>query len=336
MIPVILSGGSGSRLWPVSRASFPKQFCELLDESLFAKTVRRLAPLGAPWVITVREMQTLTSAGMRALGLDDSKSIYEPFARNTAPAIALLCRRFELLGFSDRVVGVFPADHLIDNDDRFRADVLAGEKLAEQGHIVTLGIRPTFPATGYGYIATDGAIGAGLRATGFREKPNEETAREFLARGGFYWNAGMFIFRVSVMIELFKKHASDIWSVIGELKDDNIEAVYSKVRATSIDYAIMERLPEHVCVPCHFGWSDLGSWDAIAEILAERPAPVVAVESRENFVFPHADKTYSFVGVEDLIVIDTADALLIAKRGETELVKQLVDKLRSEGRTKLT
>lgn len=336
MIPVILSGGSGSRLWPVSRTSFPKQFCDLLDESLFAKTVKRLSPLGQPWVVTVREMSALTEQGLKSLGARTDQTIYEPFARNTAPAIALLCRRFELLGFADEVIGVFPADHLIDNDEQFRIDVVAGEKLAREGHIVTLGIQPTYPATGYGYIATDGPIGAGLRATGFREKPNEETAREFLARGGFFWNAGMFIFRVRTMIDLFQSLAPDIWQTISGLRDDlsNLDDVYRSVRSTSVDYAIMERLPSFVCIPCRFGWSDLGSWDSLAEVLGQSSAgaAVVEVEAGSNFVFTHAKRNYAFVGVEDLIVVDTPDALLISRRGESELVKQVVDRLKADGK----
>ena len=335
MIPVILSGGSGSRLWPVSRASFPKQFCDLLDESLFAKTVKRVAPLGSPWVVTVRDMAALTEEGLKSCGGNPSQVIYEPLGRNTAPAIALLCRRFEMLGQADAVVGVFPADHLISDDEKFRADVRAGEKLALEGHVVTLGIQPTYPATGYGYIATDGPLGSGLRAVGFREKPNEETAREFLERGEFYWNAGMFIFRVRTMIDLFTMYAPDVWQSVAALRDDlsNLDEIYRSVRSTSIDYAIMERLPSHVCIPCAFGWSDLGSWDSLAEVLGKSSpgASVIQVESDSNFVFTHTKRNYAFVGVEDLIVVDTPDALLISRKGESEQVKQVVDKLKAAG-----
>ncbi|RYZ86358.1 MAG: mannose-1-phosphate guanylyltransferase, partial [Proteobacteria bacterium] len=239
MIPVILSGGSGSRLWPVSRQSYPKQFCELLDESLFNKTIQRLKPLGSPWVITVKEMKILTERSLKDLGVPLDQSIYEPFGRNTAPAVALVCKRIDLLKRANEVVGIFPADHLIDDESKFQSLVKEGEKLAKEGHVVTLGIQPTYPATGYGYIETSGSFGPrvanALKATGFREKPNEPTAREFLERGGFYWNAGMFIFRASTMIELFKKYAPEIWEVIDSLKSDlsNVDEVYRAVRSTS-------------------------------------------------------------------------------------------------------
>lgn len=366
MVPVILSGGSGSRLWPVSRLAHPKQFSDLLDESLFDKTLKRLAPLGSPWVVTVGEMRTLTERSLKLNshlgGVAFDQVIYEPEGKNTAPAVALLCRRMQMLGRSADVVGIFPADHLISDEAEFHRVVKRGAELAEQGHVVTLGIQPTHAATGYGYIETEVAS-ASARATlatssaaadasmkanaverpvvavtalGFREKPNEETARQFLQKGGFYWNAGMFIFRVETMIDLFAKLAPDVWQLMQSLREDlgNLEDVYKTVRAISVDYAIMERLTKHMCIPCQFGWSDLGSWDSIAEVLAvapERKVNSVEVESRDNFVFPHYQKTYGFVGVDDLIVVDTADALLVAKRGETELVKELVDRLKKDG-----
>ncbi|RYZ90430.1 MAG: mannose-1-phosphate guanylyltransferase/mannose-6-phosphate isomerase, partial [Proteobacteria bacterium] len=158
MTPVILSGGGGSRLWPVSRQSFPKQFCELLDESLFNKTAERLKPFGSPWVITIREMKALTERSLIELGLPTDQMILEPFGKNTAAAVALVCKKFELLGRANEIVGIFPADHLIDDEQKFVEAVFAGEKLADAGHVVTLGVQPSYPATGYGYIETSGAL----------------------------------------------------------------------------------------------------------------------------------------------------------------------------------
>ena len=217
MIPVILSGGSGTRLWPVSRQAFPKQFCEFLDESLFMKTLKRMQPFGAPWTVTVSELKVLTERSLKELGTPTENAIYEPMARNTAPAIALLCKVMELRRHENEVIGVFPADHLVDNEAAFAKAVEQGVAIASTGEVVTLGISPTEPATGYGYIETSGKFKGGataLSAVGFREKPNESTARDFIARGGFYWNAGMFIFKVSTMIGHLRSLAPDIWSAI--------------------------------------------------------------------------------------------------------------------------
>lgn len=339
MIPVILSGGSGSRLWPVSRQSHPKQFCELLDESLYVKTLKRLLPLGSPWTVTVQDLKVLTEKCMKEHGVPVEQAVYEPFGKNTAPAIAVLCRYFELKGWDEEVVGIFPADHLIEDEVAFHDAVRTGESIAKLGHVVTLGVAPTFAATGYGYIETSGIFAQGdgkaLTATGFREKPNESTAREFIARGNFYWNAGMFIFKISAMVELLKAHVPEVWKLMASLKPDlsNLSELYQTVRGNSIDYAVMERLSSHVCIPCGFPWSDLGSWDAIADVL--KPTPETAktkyeVASEANFVFPLEKKTYAFVGVEDLIVVDTPDALLISRKGETERVKEVVDALKNQ------
>lgn len=316
----------------------PKQFAKLLNETLFYKTVERLKPLGQPWVITVDEMKTLTEAGLRASSVSTENVIYEPYGKNTAAAVALLCKRFDQLGKSNEIVGVFPADHLVEDVEEFEAVVRKAELIAAEGQIVTIGIKPTYPATGYGYIETSQAFGkveSGAKvATSFREKPNEETATEFMERGCFFWNAGMFIFRVSTMIELFKKYAADVWKDIDLLKSDlsNIGEVYKAVKNTSIDYAIMEKLPSHISIPCSLGWSDLGSWDSMAEVVGYKGCvdKMVEVEGSGNYVYsPESSKTFGFVGVEDLIVVETADAVLIAKKGETEYVKQLVEKLKT-------
>lgn len=337
MIPVILSGGSGSRLWPVSRSSYPKQFCELLDESLYAKTIKRLKPLGAPWTVTVKDLQVLTEKCLREEAVPSSQTIFEPFGMNTAPAIAVLCRLFELRGWENEVVGIFPADQLVGDDQKFLEAVRTGVGFAEDGNVVTLGVKPTYPATGYGYIETVGPVEGGknaLRATGFREKPNESTARDFISRGGFYWNAGMFIFKVSTMSSLLQKFATDLWKQVQSLGTDlgEIGQIYTSVKSISIDYAVMEKLDSHVCVPCDFSWSDLGSWDAISEIVKMSSGDennVVTIGSGKNFVFPTSKKTYGLVDVEDLIIVDSPDALLVTKKGSTERVKEVVDALKN-------
>ena len=340
MIPVILSGGSGSRLWPVSRQAYPKQFCHLLDETLFSKTLQRLLPFGKPWALTVKELKTLTDHDLKKLDLPYDNVIYEPYGRNTAAAIALLCRVLELRGLVDEVIGVFPADHLIGDAGAFTGAVQAGIEIAKQGEVVTLGIRPSFPATGYGYIETAGNFGTSRSArvaVAFHEKPDREKAEQFLAISGYYWNAGMFIFKTSTMIALFEKHNPDIWEAFHSLDAGltNLDEIYKTVRSISIDYAIMEKLPSHVCIPCDFGWSDVGSWDAIAEISGSaNPAAkqTIEVSAKDNYIVPHRDKTYALVEVDDLIVVDTADALMIVKRGASEKVKDVVEGLKKNPR----
>lgn len=372
-IPAIMSGGSGTRLWPVSRQSLPKQFAALfgegLSESLFAKTAHRLKPFGSPWTITVADMKVLTEKTLTELKVSpaeiSAQTLYEPRGRNTAPAIALMCRVLETRGLTESVVGIFPADQLIRDEERFHLAVREAIALAESGEVVTLGIRPSFPATGYGYIETSGSAAAGqaggagraLKAIRFREKPDLETAKSFLLRnqssgssgltsGGYLWNAGMFVFRASKMIELLKEHAPKVWQPMSQLKADlsNIREVYDMVEAISIDFAVMERLPGHVTIPCDFDWSDVGSWDAIAEIresaveaspsaasgsVVEGAGGAVEVAGSKNFVLPYAGKSYAFVGTDDLLVVDTQDATLIAKRGQSEKVKDVVDRLKA-------
>lgn len=370
-IPAIISGGSGTRLWPVSRQAYPKQFAEIfgdgLGNSLFARTASRLMPLGSPWTITIEGLRTLTEKALIVEGLTREQAIrqtlYEPRGRNTAPAIAFLCRALEIQGFHDSIIGVFPSDQLIEDEEKFRETVTRAMEFAAQGHIVTLGIKPTFPATGYGYIETSGVAetaGQGARtsvagapsamtAIRFREKPDEATAREFLEKGGYFWNAGMFVFKLSRMTQLLKEHAPKVWDPFESLKSDysNIEDVYEKVEAISIDYAVMERLASHITMPCEFDWNDVGSWDAIADVKqgkhsvlatsalanhgidASGATAAIQVKAENNFVFPTDQKTYAFVDVNDLVVVDTQDAVLIVKRGRSEKVKEVVDRLKS-------
>ena len=360
-IPAIMSGGSGTRLWPVSRQAFPKQFAEIfgdgLGNSLFARTASRVKSLGLPWTITVEDLRTLTEKALIVEGLTREQALrqtlYEPRGRNTAPAIAFLCRALELQGLENSIVGVFPADQLIEDEEKFRATVMRAAEIANEGHIVTLGVKPTFPATGYGYIETSTGVSPGLphgalKATRFREKPDEATAQQFIDRGGYYWNAGMFVFKVSRMIELLREHAPKVWNPFNDLKPgySNLKSIYEKVEAISIDYAVMEKLESHVTVPCEFDWNDVGSWDAIADIKqgkhnqvvrsaiaagfdASAATAAIQVTCESNFVFPTDNKTYAFVGVDDLLVVDTQDATLIVKRGQSEKVKEVVDRLKS-------
>lgn len=340
MIPVILSGGSGSRLWPISRASYPKQFCDLFDEPLLTKTLKRLTQWGEPQVVTVQPLNVLTEKCLASLGLPKENVIYEPIARNTAPAIALLCWKLFQESLNDQVVGVFPADHMISNEKRFTEVVNFATECAEKGQVVTIGIKPDYPATGFGYIECQSNHFAkakdlvACQVEGFREKPNLKTAEKFVSEKRYFWNAGMFIFKVDKMIAAFKTHMPELWSQVTTIKQDfsNLGEVYKKLEPVSIDFGIMEKIADQVCIPCDIGWSDLGSWDDLAKVTAtevtDNPqTEVVEVGAKNNFVLSLKEKTVGLVGIDDLIVVDTPDALLIAQKGRSQEIKALVDDL---------
>jgi mannose-1-phosphate guanylyltransferase/mannose-6-phosphate isomerase len=340
MIPVVLSGGMGTRLWPLSRSAFPKQFCELLDESLLEKTLKRLAPLGSPWTLTVKELESLTSRVFRSLQIPLAQILYEPMGRNTAPALALLCQYLNLQSRDHEIVGIFPADHLVLKEEEFHKAVRLAQVCAEGGWVATLGIRPQHPATGFGYIETSnekiksvGDLDA-FATLGFREKPDLATAESFLAKGNFFWNAGIFVFKVETMSKHFAKFLPELWREVQKLRPDlsNVAEVYAKLPSVSIDYGIMEKLKEQVCIPCDIGWSDLGSWDDVAEfgstpssVVFTNRADVVQTESTNNFVFSISKKVYGLVDVDDLIIVDTDDATLIARKGSSQDVRKIVD-----------
>jgi mannose-1-phosphate guanylyltransferase/mannose-6-phosphate isomerase len=345
-IPTILSGGSGTRLWPVSRTQFPKQFCDLFDESLFKKTVDRLKPLGSPWVITNEKMRVLTENVLRETEVPFAQALYEPKANNTAPAIALLCKVLKFANSGKDIVGIFPSDHLVQNDKNFEAAVKLGIECAKQKQVATLGIKPTFAATGYGYIEVEkdvflestpaGASASAsrlkaFRTRGFREKPNEQTAEDFISAGNFFWNAGMFIFEVDTMISHLQRLMPETWAAIEPLKADlsNLKEIYARCPSQSIDYGIMEKLKEQVCIPCDLGWSDVGSWDEIAK-LADG-AEIFETDGHDNYAYSRSNRVVGFVGVSDLIVVDTADALLVTKKGTSQKVKHIIDLLNAKG-----
>lgn len=346
MIPVILSGGSGTRLWPVSRASYPKQFCEFFDGSFLGNTIVRLKALGDVHILTVKAMEALTHRAVKRDGLKPENVIFEPMGKNTAPAIALLCHVLHQRGLADEIVGVFPSDHLIADEEAFDRAVRLAERVAQKGYVVTLGVQPNAPATGYGYIEVSDQIvdqvgDLTARAVrGFREKPNLTLAKTYLESGRHFWNAGMFVFKVSDMIAHFQKFQPQIWAKISQIKNDfsNAEYNYALVDGISIDYGIMEKLEKQVCVPCDMGWSDVGSWDEMARISEETTsiqsrsrAEVFNYNSENNYVFSVQSKVIGLVDVTDLILVDTPDALLAVRKGSTQRVKELVDSMKEAG-----
>lgn len=339
MVPVVLSGGSGTRLWPVSRASWPKPFCDLFDETLYLKTLRRLLPLGSPWTVTVEGLRARTREVCEQLGLPDSHVICEPFGRNTAPAIALLCRLFSLRGRGEEVVGVFPADHMVGDEDGLLRAVNLGAEHAARGDVVTLGMTPARPAVTFGYIVTAdaGRLQEEPRVVSvkrFIEKPDEVTARRLLATGNCLWNAGVFLFRVDTMVRHFQTLMPELWLRMEAIDDSlsNTAPVYEEIEPVSLDHGIVERLESLLCIPCDIGWSDLGSWEEVSAGSGESTQAHVFVEnSHNNYVRPRESKVYGLAGVDDLIIVDTDDALLVARKGQSQRVREIVKAVSRKG-----
>lgn len=346
MIPVILSGGSGTRLWPVSRASYPKQFCEFYDHSFLQNSIQRLKTFGSPYILTLESMRPLSIRTLAEEGLGSEYVISEPMGKNTAPAVGLLCHMLKSQGKQSEIVGIFPADHLIVDTQGFQNAVNLAIQCAKQGLVVTLGITPTHPSTGYGYIEVKSEVvesQGDLKAhqvLGFREKPDHSTAVQFLQSGHHYWNAGMFVFQVEKMIQHFEKYLPEVWKKISTIKPDgsNAKYNYAMLESISLDYGIMEKLTEQVCIPCTIGWSDVGSWDELARLADEvkdlkthSAASIYMESSQKNYVFTVKEKVVGLIGVENLIVVDTPDALLVCKKGQSQKVKTLLDQIKSAG-----
>ncbi|WP_028634706.1 mannose-1-phosphate guanylyltransferase/mannose-6-phosphate isomerase [Pseudomonas parafulva] len=357
LIPVILSGGVGSRLWPVSREAHPKPFMTLPDgQNLIQKTFLRAAGLeNVAEILTVtnRELLFKTEDEYRAIndvGLPQGY-ILEPFGRNTAAAVAVAALQLRRLYGTEALMLVLAADHLISKQVAFRNAVAEATQLASNGWLVTFGINPCYPETGFGYIeaAVDGALGNGLKVARFVEKPDLETAQAYIAAGNYYWNAGIFCFQVGSVIEEFKQHAPDVLEAVERTFESSrcstasgysclaldVEC-FATVPNISIDYALMERSRKVATIPCDIGWSDIGSWSAVSELTPSDECgnrfdgEVVAYGAQNNFVTTE-NRLAALVGVENLLVVDTPDALLIAHKDHAQDVKHVVTRLKAEG-----
>lgn len=355
MISVVLSGGSGTRLWPVSRASYPKQFCDFYDRSFLKNTLDRVRSLGDAssdaYFLTVKSMEALTTRTANQEGLPLDHVIFEPMTKNTAPAVALLCHILQMRGFGQEIVGLFPSDHLVARQEAFKKAVILAEKVAREGRVVTLGIPPRSADTGYGYIECRGQdlMSEGDLAArpiqAFHEKPDSRTAEKYLKAGTYYWNAGIFVFRVDRMIAHFQRLQPQMWEKISSIRADlsNADYNYALLPSISLDYAVMEKLEDAACIPCEMGWSDVGSWDELARLSEESTdvktgslAQVFPVDANGNYVFSIRNKVVGLLDVQDLLVVDTPDALLICRRGESQRVKDLVDQMKESGVTEAT
>jgi mannose-1-phosphate guanylyltransferase len=338
MTNIILCGGSGTRLWPLSRTLMPKQFVKLFhNESLFQLTVKRNEVLcDQQFIVSNAEQYFLAVDQLEELAVSNSSFLLEPVGRNTAPAIALACLALP----KDEIVLVSSSDHLIKNQENYTKAVQRATQLAQEGNLVTFGITASYPETGYGYIE---ASGEDVKT--FHEKPDKTTAQSYLDAGNFYWNSGIFCFQVGTFLEELQTYAPKIYQAASKAYQHAAKTEdTSMLRIThqdmldipedSIDYAVMEKSNKVKVVASDIDWSDLGSFDALAEEFEKDDngntinENLIAINSQNNFVYSK-ERLVALVDIDDLIVVDTADALLISKKGNSQKIKNIVKELKS-------
>jgi mannose-1-phosphate guanylyltransferase/mannose-6-phosphate isomerase len=345
---VILAGGSGSRLWPLSRQNLPKQFLALDGaESLLQTTINRLSPVivGENVLIVTQEAH---AKGEAYHALLPYQTVFEPVGRNTAPAIALAAAY--LMGDGDDpVMVVLPADHIIKDEAQFRAHLSAAIAAAETGGLITFGIQPTRPDTGFGYIkAHRGNAASGVYAVErFTEKPDANTAEKFLREGCYYWNSGMFVWRASAILAEIQRFLPAVYDVVQTIVAEShasgsfqqaVEKHFAAMPSISIDYGVLEKSDRVSLIPCEIGWNDVGSWQAVHEISAQDESgnalqgKVVAVGCKNSLVRSEK-RLVAAIGLENVCVIETADAVLVAQSDQTQRVREVVDTLQARGAT---
>lgn len=342
MKSIILAGGSGSRLWPLSREEYPKQLLSFdKEQSLLQKTFNRLCSFSKPAdIVTVTNIKHYSNIKLQLNKIDSSNVVIgEPFGKNTAPAIASTLQYFIQQGCEDDVVLIVPSDHLIKDIDGFNKTVEQGKELAEQGYIVTFGIKPTYPETGYGYIKTEKALSVGYKVEKFVEKPNFETAKKYLDSGNYYWNGGIFMGKISTFLNEFKKYASDIYMHLGKLDFSNSTqinySVYEKMPSISIDYAIMEKSDKIALVELQSDWNDLGSWQSIFNVKEKDEngnvltGKVVVDNVKNSFIYSQKE-VVAVSSLENIILVETEDAIMACKLDESQNVKKLYEKLKAK------
>jgi mannose-1-phosphate guanylyltransferase/mannose-6-phosphate isomerase len=351
LIPLILSGGSGTRLWPVSRKNLPKQFLALAGQgTLFQQAIartRQLPQVAAPIVVASDDHRFLAADQLLEAGIEDATIVLEPLARNTAPAIALGALQ-AVDRDADAVLLVLPADHLIGDTAAFAAAVEKALPLARQGWLVTFGIRPDRPETGFGYIRHGEAVGEGYHVEQFVEKPDLATAQSYLADSGYDWNSGMFLFQASRYLEELGTHAPAMLAAVREAyakASVDLDFVridrdaFARVPDDSIDYAVMEKTRRAAVIPVSCAWSDIGSWSALWQTSAHDAqgnaceGDTMAINTRNSLLRSHERHLLATVGVDDLIVVSTPDATLVAHRDAAQDVKKIVEQLKAAGRS---
>lgn len=349
---LVMAGGTGSRLWPRSRRTKPKQFLPLLSErTMLQETIDRVLPLvdaSRVFVVTGDEYAQLVREQLP--GVPSANIITEPSGRGTAPAIGLAAIQMRRSA-PDAVMAVLSADHLILRHEAFRTALKAAEQAAQEGYLVTLGIKPSFPNTGYGYIHCGQRVmeAEGLpihRVARFAEKPDQATAERYVAQGDYYWNAGIFVWRTQALLDALERFLPRLRSQLNQIQASYGKArqavilsqIWEQVENITIDYGLMERAPNVAVIPVDIGWSDVGDWHTLATLMSDQEStnvvvgPHVEVDTKSTLIYSDSGRIIATIGLEGFLVVDTGDALLIAPRDRAQDVKKIVDQLREEGR----
>lgn len=349
---VLMAGGVGTRFWPRSRAKNPKQVLDILNhETMIQATFRRMKGLvdsSHIYLVTNQDQQEIISKQLPQL--KSKNFIIEPFGRNTAPCIGLAAAMIQQID-AEGLMLVLPADHLISNTQEFQRVIRHAAIFAkETNSLVTLGINPTYPSTGYGYIQRGEEVkkinsDSVYRVKTFAEKPNPETAMRFIDSGDFYWNSGMFIWRTSIILKEIEEKLPELHEGLAQIKPhigkatfgSVVEDVYKRIRGISIDYGVMQTAHNVFVIPTNMGWNDVGSWEVVYDISEKDKnkncgdyKDLQIVDAGENYVYA-PQKLVALVGVKNLIVVDTGDALLVCKKSRTQDVKDLVEQLKKNG-----
>lgn len=350
LIPVIMAGGSGTRLWPLSRKLYPKQYLAFGGEmSMLQETVKRLDGLAIdqPLLVCNEEQRFLAAEQLRRMGIEGSPILLEPEGRNTAPAIALAALYAVSKG-QDPILLVLAADHVIKDTDAFHESVQKASQLAEKDKLVTFGIVPQSPETGYGYIKKGHRLDeAGYKVQGFVEKPDLDTARAYLESGDYLWNSGMFMFRAGLYLEELKRFEPEIYDVCAKAME-NVSVDMDFIRAdkkiflscpeNSVDYAVMEKTDNAAIVPLDAGWCDVGSWSALWDISLRDAqgnalrGDVMAMDTRNSFVLAES-RLVATLGVDDLVIVETKDAVLVSRKDKAQNIKSIVQEINKKGRS---
>ncbi|MCW9014375.1 MAG: mannose-1-phosphate guanylyltransferase/mannose-6-phosphate isomerase [Gammaproteobacteria bacterium] len=352
IIPVILSGGSGTRLWPLSRALRPKQLLSLVSEStMIQDTVSRLSGLGdlaAPIIVCNEEHRFMIAEQMREINIDPAAIILEPFGRNTAPAVAISALKASEIN-EDVVLLVLPADHVIQNIQAFHDAIGTGYQAAMNNKLVTFGIIPDAPETGYGYIKAGDALdnnGNIQQVEQFVEKPDRQTAESYLEQGGYYWNSGMFMFKASEYLKELEQFNNEMLTASKDALEQGAsdldfirlnKDIFEKCPGDSIDYAVMEKTTHAVVVPVDMGWNDIGSWTALWEVGDSDDrgnvthGDVCVIDTNNSYIHSE-NRLVSVVGVKDHVIVETPDAVLVAHKDAAQNVKDIVENLKATHR----